>query len=136
MSQGKFLLIPMWTRDRERGCVVVEGDTRTPGDRALQNLWATSRTGFENLALWERATTDGLTRLYNRSFGMQRLEEIRSLDVRQKRSTSVLLIDIDKFKQVNDLHGHAAGDLLARGRVGGSQMRAPLGHRALGRKSS
>jgi diguanylate cyclase (GGDEF)-like protein len=70
------------------------------------------------VTLWERATTDGLTCLYNRTFAAQRMAEIRSLDVRQRHSTSVLIFDLDRFKLVNDRHGHAAGDLTLRAVAG------------------
>ena len=110
-----FALIPMWTRDQERGCVVVEDAVLAAEAVELCRIFGLQVVqALENLALWERATTDGLTRLYNRTFGIQRLGEIRSLDERQDSATSVLLVDIDRFKSVNDTHGHAAGDLTLR----------------------
>jgi diguanylate cyclase (GGDEF)-like protein len=95
--------------------VIVEGARLTPEAVELCRMYGQQvGQAMENLALWERATTDGLTRLYNRTFGAQRLEEIRSLDLRQGRATSVLLIDVDRFKAVNDTYGHAGGDLVLR----------------------
>ncbi|WOC24761.1 diguanylate cyclase [Pseudoalteromonas sp. N1230-9] len=57
---------------------------------------------------------DPLTDLPNRSFLISELEE--SLSVANTISTiiAVLFIDIDGFKQVNDFHGHAAGDKLLK----------------------
>jgi diguanylate cyclase (GGDEF)-like protein len=113
--QDQFVLIPMWTRDHERGCVVVEGARLNSEAVELCRLFGLQVIqSLENLALWERATTDGLTRLCNRAFGAQRLEEIRSLDLRQGNASSVFLIDLDRFKDVNDRYGHAAGDLTLR----------------------
>jgi diguanylate cyclase (GGDEF)-like protein/PAS domain S-box-containing protein len=56
------------------------------------------------------ATTDPLTGCYNRRYFMDlaTLEVDRS--VRYQRPVALLIMDIDHFKQVNDTHGHAAGD--------------------------
>lgn len=105
-----FVLIPMRTRDGERGCIVIEGPLSPEAGDLCRIYGQQVGQALENLSLWDRATTDGLTRLHNRTFGAQRLEETRSLDVRQVRPTSVLMIDIDRFKSVNDTFGHAAGD--------------------------
>jgi len=57
---------------------------------------------------------DSLTGLYNHRFFQDRLtEEIRRSE-RYERSLSLLLMDIDHFKEVNDTHGHPAGDSVLR----------------------
>jgi diguanylate cyclase (GGDEF)-like protein len=60
--------------------------------------------------LREMTITDDLTKLYNmRHFYEQlRLEMDRAL--RYKHSLSLLLLDVDRFKQYNDTHGHLEGD--------------------------
>jgi len=59
-----------------------------------------------------RSTRDGLTGLLNRSTFDERLpDECKSAD-RNQRPLSLLLLDIDFFKKVNDLHGHQAGDFV------------------------
>jgi diguanylate cyclase (GGDEF)-like protein len=61
------------------------------------------------------ATTDGLTGLLNHRVFQERLsEELRRLK-RSSQSLSLLLIDIDFFKKVNDTHGHPVGDLVLKG---------------------
>jgi diguanylate cyclase (GGDEF)-like protein len=62
--------------------------------------------------LHSAATTDGLTGLYNRRAVEQRLEAEISRANRHSLTTTVVLIDLDYFKQVNDTMGHAAGDRL------------------------
>lgn len=56
------------------------------------------------------ATTDSLTGLVNRYAFLQEAERAHSLALRSGQPLTLLMIDIDHFKQLNDRHGHAAGD--------------------------
>jgi diguanylate cyclase (GGDEF)-like protein len=60
------------------------------------------------------SVTDGLTQLYNRRHLDATLEEEMARSQRSGSPLSVLLLDIDHFKQVNDRHGHVFGDLCLR----------------------
>jgi diguanylate cyclase (GGDEF)-like protein len=62
--------------------------------------------------LARRAAFDGLTGLANRASFNERLERHFSTSERRSQSVSVLFIDVDDFKFVNDSIGHAAGDAL------------------------
>jgi diguanylate cyclase (GGDEF)-like protein len=64
---------------------------------------------LENLA-----TTDGLTRLYNRRTFLERAEAEFERSRRYRRPLSVLMLDVDHFKAVNDNHGHETGDRVLR----------------------
>ena len=64
--------------------------------------------------LEDLATTDGLTRLYNRRHFMERAESEFLRSQRYKRELSVFLIDADHFKLINDEHGHEGGDRALR----------------------
>lgn len=80
-------------------------------------LWVTVNSSKEymaakvsNLQLLEMSNTDGLTGVKNRRyFDLQLAQELSRIQ-RNKGSVSLILIDIDHFKQVNDLHGHVVGD--------------------------
>lgn len=56
------------------------------------------------------AVTDPLTGLYNRRYGMSHLETLIHKAEETETPLTVLLFDLDRFKQVNDEYGHAAGD--------------------------
>jgi diguanylate cyclase (GGDEF)-like protein len=65
-----------------------------------------------NGRLRRQLTTDSLTGLLNRSGFRETTERVLSLAARNEMPVGIALIDLDQFKQVNDLRGHAAGDEL------------------------
>jgi diguanylate cyclase (GGDEF)-like protein len=69
--------------------------------------WAT-RYGKDDLFF--RATHDDLTGLANRALFMDRLRLAATQVTRQASAIAVLAVDMDGLKQINDVHGHAAGD--------------------------
>ena len=64
--------------------------------------------------LYQLAIVDGLTRTFNRRYLMDFLSREISRCRRHARPLSLLLFDIDRFKQINDRFGHAAGDHVLR----------------------
>jgi diguanylate cyclase len=87
-----------------------------------------------NNQLQHAATHDALTGLPNRAFLARRLDELVARPPDQQRRFAVLLIDLDRFKEINDSLGHQAGDQLLctlserlAGRVRGSDSIARLG---------
>ncbi len=67
--------------------------------------------------LYQLAIVDGLTRTFNRRYLMDFLNREISRCRRHVRPLSLLLFDIDRFKQINDCFGHSAGDHVLRGIV-------------------
>jgi diguanylate cyclase (GGDEF)-like protein len=61
-----------------------------------------------------QSMTDALTGLYNRRSMDQLLQREMALCDRHNHSLSLVMIDLDHFKQINDNHGHAAGDHMLR----------------------
>lgn len=76
---------------------------------------AALRTKYLLDLLQQRAQIDGLTGLRNRSFLDERLATERAMIRRHARPLSCVMIDVDHFKAVNDLYGHATGDEVLRG---------------------
>ncbi len=77
------------------------------------------RQAFSQLAdrvadTWSLATVDPLTGIANRQAVLARLDEELLRANRYRRQLSVIIIDLDHFKRLNDAHGHAAGDAVLR----------------------
>jgi diguanylate cyclase (GGDEF)-like protein len=90
-------------------------------------------------ALELQAQTDSLTGLYNHRYFHERLRSELNRASRTHDSIAVLMLDIDDFKRVNDIHGHGSGDLvlveladLLRGTVRGSDVVCRLGGEEFG----
>jgi diguanylate cyclase (GGDEF)-like protein len=68
-------------------------------------------SAFERVkALEGQLNRDDLTTLYNRRFFMERFQEEVTWSMRYKEPLSLILLDIDHFKKVNDNYGHSCGD--------------------------
>ncbi len=84
-------------------------------------LYFFERTSLEldavNKELGRVAYTDRLTRIYNRWELEHKIEELLSLFGPDESDTSLIFMDIDHFKHVNDTFGHDVGDLVLRGTV-------------------
>ena len=60
--------------------------------------------------IYRLTTTDGLTQVFNKRYFLQEMERELSRCLRYQRDLSLVMIDIDHFKPVNDTYGHLAGD--------------------------
>ena len=63
-------------------------------------------------ALEYQETHDGLTRLWNRSAIFEIIDQEMGRARRQEKAITVVMCDIDNFKDINDAHGHATGDVV------------------------
>ena len=82
----------------------------------MRSLARQAAVGVENVLLHQEAQrlsiTDGLTSLWNYRFLNMRLAQEVERAIRFNRSLSLLVIDIDHFKEVNDRFGHQRGDAI------------------------
>ena len=121
IGQGAELVVPL-DAGSERMAVLVLGSriSNKPYGRAELELAGTlsfaAAIALKNSELVEQlhsaATTDELTGLCNRRALEDRLAAEIARSLRHQLHTSVLLLDLDRFKVVNDTMGHAAGDRL------------------------
>lgn len=92
---------------------------------SLNNIWLLAILGVISgwaavnqlsmlLGLFRQATRDPLTGLSNRRQSMEQLETDMQTQREMGRPVSVLMFDLDHFKQFNDQYGHAAGDIVLR----------------------
>ncbi len=113
-----LMLIPLWKQKKKIGSLCL-------GKRQMN--WFVDNCGFyENIAtqisigiankrLYEQmhqmAIRDGLTHIYNRRYLTKRLDEYLGKAITKKTQVSLAMVDIDKFKQINDTYGHSCGDI-------------------------
>jgi diguanylate cyclase (GGDEF)-like protein len=113
-----MLLAPMIVSERVLGLVAVYG--RRPGaydDHGLSVLTTIAHQGavaIESERHYRSATEDSLTGFYVRDYFFERLREEQGRASRYGGRFSLLMIDLDGFKKINDDHGHLAGDRYLR----------------------
>lgn len=124
IGRAATLEVPMMARGQVYGLLMLACE----GPGAFARLREISRVSraladsmsltLSNIALRETLRTqslrDPLTGLYNRRYMEDALERYISLSERTGSATSVVMIDLDNFKRVNDEHGHAKGDAVLR----------------------
>jgi diguanylate cyclase (GGDEF)-like protein len=76
----------------------------------LQNLMAFVSQAIQNHLHYERTLRDVKTGLFNNGFFMTRLNEEIARSKRTGSRASIIIMDVDKFKNFNDTYGHLAGD--------------------------
>jgi len=116
-------LIPLWRQDQLHGSLNFGSDdqkrfTRHLGTDFLAHLGVIASFAVENAVnrarLVRSGLTDFLTGWHNRRYLHARLKEELVRAQRQGTGVVCLLIDLDRFKEINDEHGHLAGDLTLR----------------------
>lgn len=81
---------------------------------ALVSTWFGAALGGKADQLERQATADPLTRLLNRRGLAERLQQEVARAKRYEHPLSLLLFDVDRLKEINDRHGHYAGDSALR----------------------
>ncbi len=80
----------------------------------FETLASQAVIAFENARLYSLAITDSITKLYVHRYFQYRLEEEVARSRRYNSTVSLLMCDIDHFKNVNDTYGHQQGDCILR----------------------
>lgn len=118
-----MLVLPLLVHERPLGTLVLGskrpgafGAAVRPTLEVLASHVAVSLSGSRMMKrLEELATRDGLTGLYNKRALLEMASSKLAAAKRFSRKLSVLLIDIDHFKKVNDTYGHDQGDVVLKG---------------------
>lgn len=84
--------------------------------RDLTNILRKSYYSLEEKTeiLEDKANKDSLTGLYNKGYIMEQLKYHINLSLSIKKPLSIILVDIDHFKKVNDIYGHLCGDYVLK----------------------
>jgi diguanylate cyclase (GGDEF)-like protein len=109
-----FLTVKLGAQDR-LACFEAGGDDYLPKPVVAAELLARIKVRIERVRLHqERANRDALTGLLGRQAFVDAIEKRLAENRRTMRPLSLCLLDLDRFKQINDGHGHLAGDRVLR----------------------
>ena len=121
LAGGAVLAVPMRGDDVEQGVAWIFGDGDSFGEGALERAVLVSDaagialSNAERYSLAkERAFVDDVTEAYNARYLLQATENEIQRAERNHKQLSVLFLDLDRFKLVNDRHGHLVGSRVLR----------------------
>ncbi len=128
LDPESIIVIPLLARNRVKGCLNLYriGDDATFSQEEFelaQRFGEAAALALDSAqirgVLEQQAVTDSLTGLYNHRYFHERLRSELTRASRSRDSIGLLMLDIDDFKKINDVHGHSVGDqvLLALGEL-------------------
>ncbi|WP_462381845.1 sensor domain-containing diguanylate cyclase [Pseudomonas sp. Marseille-QA0892] len=115
-SGETWLCVEMASQGVQLGVVVLQGPSERVHERSsileagVEQLALSVSSLQLRLKLKYQSTRDELTGLYNRRYLEDAFDQLHSRSVRHEKPYSLLMLDIDHFKNFNDTFGHAGGD--------------------------
>lgn len=103
-------LLPLFHRNESLGYVAFDADDLRPLAAVAVQLAAALNNARLHNEVTQLSLTDGLTDVYNRRYFEILLQKEAERGQRYNRDLAVVMIDIDRFKEYNDVFGHPAGD--------------------------
>jgi len=103
-------LLPLSFQNESLGYVAFDGEDLEPLAMVVFQLASAIKGAQLHNKVLELSLTDGLTDVYNRRYFEILLKKEMERSQRYNRDLAVVMIDIDRFKEYNDLFGHPAGD--------------------------
>lgn len=91
-----------------------EGDKLTLGSVTFKFTFQDEDDTEYHQLLRNMAVKDGLTRIYNKRYFLESLAKEYEFNHRNHTGLSIVMFDIDHFKQINDTYGHPAGDAILK----------------------
>lgn len=125
---GSLLICPMVVQDNARGVLVVGKNSYgyfkeniSFYETIVEQIILALKNAFMYQKVQNMAIKDALTTIYNRRYFNSLFPMLAKKALEEKRSLTVALFDIDKFKNVNDTYGHIFGDIVIKycGKVAG-----------------
>lgn len=123
-SEGieSFAVVPIMSKEQILGVMAIGSQKvhqfPSPTMRLLDTITMEIGMAVDNARLYERALhlafTDNLTGLYNRRYLLDQLEREFARAARNESSMSLVMIDLDGLKNINDRFGHNEGDVVLR----------------------
>ena len=119
---GGVSVLPLRVGSQALGAIFVDRHPDYVRDRELLEIFAAQAAAAlqsallygENARLYDLATKDPTTGVFLRGYAMQQFQQQLKRSYRTGLPISVLMMDMDRFKPVNDTFGHLAGDLALR----------------------
>jgi diguanylate cyclase (GGDEF)-like protein len=117
-----LMVVPLSTHGTTNGCLIAESvEINRFGERDIQMFSAIARSAalaLENAALHKRTEEltiiDDLTGAFNYRYFAQKLQEEKRRAARYSMPLSLIMVDIDWFKKLNDSYGHETGNFVLR----------------------
>lgn len=94
--------------------VLRDGDQLKVGRTIFKFIVSGNMEAQYHEEIYRLMTVDGLTEMHNKRYFNEAIEREASRSVRYSRAFSLVLFDIDHFKDINDTYGHLAGDSVLR----------------------
>ncbi len=120
VEAGRVTVFPLRAKQELLGLVIVATETATDntGRELVETLVGHTALAINNATMMEQverlAITDGLTGVYNRRYFNSRLDTELQRSLRFAHPVSLIILDIDFFKSVNDVLGHLGGDTVLK----------------------
>ncbi|MBN2344487.1 MAG: GGDEF domain-containing protein [Deltaproteobacteria bacterium] len=89
-----------------------QGDQIKIGGTIFKYLVGSDVENAYHEEIYRMTIIDGLTNIHNKRFFLGEIERETARAVRHSRPLSILMMDVDKFKNINDTYGHLAGDMV------------------------
>lgn len=118
-TNENFLICPLIAKGNLIGAIKIstklDHESFNEKDTELLKLLSSQiAIALNNARLYELAITDGLTKLYVHRHFQYKMQEETLRHKRNGKTLSLIMLDIDHFKSLNDNHGHQTGDMVLR----------------------